>query len=91
MTVANQVIVSEDQPNQVIIRTGQASSNTRRHVHNQGLASATWTIAHSLGGKPSVTVVDSAGTVVVGEVQYSSDLQVVVQFSAPFSGYAYLT
>jgi len=91
VSLQNNVIVSEDQPNLVVIRTGQAASNTRRHVHNQGLASATWTISHSLGGRPSVTVVDSAGTVVVGEVQYSSDLQVVVSFAAPFSGYAYLT
>lgn len=83
MSLQNNVIVSEDQPNLVVIRTGQAASNTRRHVHNQGLASATWTISHSLGGRPSVTVVDSAGTVVVGEVQYSSDLQVVVSFAAP--------
>jgi len=91
MTVANQVIVSEDQPNQVVIRTGQASSNTRRHVHTQASVSNIWTINHSLGGRPSVTVVDSANTVVVGEVQYSSDLEVVVTFSAPFSGFAYLT
>jgi len=87
----NNVIVSEDQPNLVVIRTGQAAANTRRHVHAQAAVSDTWTINHTLGGKPSVTIVDSANTVVVGEVQYSSDLQVVVTFTAPFSGYAYLT
>lgn len=91
MTVANQVIVSEDQPNQVVVRTGQAAANTRRHVHTQGAVSNTWTINHTLGGKPSVTIVDSANTVVVGEVQYNSDMQVTVTFTAAFSGYAYLT
>jgi len=89
---ANQVIVNQDAPNQVVVRlSAPASSNTRRYVHIQEQASSTWTIAHTLGGRPSVTVVDSAGTVVYGEVQYLSDTQVSVLFSAGFSGYAYLT
>lgn len=62
-----------------------------RHVHTQGTPSTTWTITHALGGYPSVSVVDSAKTVVFGEVQYLSTTQVVVNFSAAFSGYAYLT
>jgi hypothetical protein len=64
---------------------------TTRHVHTQSAASATWTITHNLGGRPSVTVVDSAGTVVVGEVRYDSNTVVTVLFTTPFSGYAYLT
>ena len=64
---------------------------TRRKVHTQASVSSTWVITHDLGGRPSVTVVDSAGTVVVGDVSYNSDTQVTVSFTAPFSGYAYLT
>ena len=89
--VPNQVIVNQDVANQVLIRTGGAAGNTRRHVHNQGQASDTWIINHTLGGKPQVTVVDSADTHVFGEVQYISNAQVTVSFSAAFSGYAYLT
>jgi hypothetical protein len=62
-----------------------------RHVHTQGSAATTWTVTHTLGGRPSVTVVDSTGTVVIGEVQYNSDTQVTITFSAAFSGSAYLT
>ena len=62
-----------------------------RHVHTQPVASATWTITHALGGRPSVTVVDSGFTKVYGEIVYDSDTQVRVLFSAPFSGFAYLT
>jgi hypothetical protein len=62
-----------------------------RHVHTQATPSTTWTINHSLGGYPSVSVVDSARTVVFGEVTYQSTTQVVVNFSTAFSGYAYLT
>ena len=62
-----------------------------RHVHAQGSASASWVIDHVLGGRPSVTVVDSGGTVCVGTVVYNSDIQVTVNFTVPFSGFAYLT
>ena len=62
-----------------------------RHVHTQGTASTTWTINHALGGYPSVMIVDSAKTVVYGEINYLSTTQVVVNFSSAFSGYAYLT
>lgn len=75
-------------PNQVLNLVYPLSA---RHVHTQGSPSTTWTINHSLGGYPSVSVVDSAKTVVFGEVQYASTSQVVVNFSAAFSGYAYLT
>lgn len=89
----NQVIVNQDAPNQVVIRFGggSAASNTRRYVFAQNTASNVWTINHTLGGKPQITVVDSADTVVTGEVTYNSNSQVTVTFTAPFSGYAYLT
>lgn len=64
---------------------------TQRHVHTQTVASSTWDIVHALGGRPSVTIVDTAGTVVTGEIAYNSDTSVTVSFTAPFSGYAYLT
>ena len=91
--IANTVIINQDAPNQVVVRTGSSggSGNTRRHVFTQGQAASTWVITHTLGGKPSVTIVDSADTHVFGEVQYNSNTQVTVTFSAAFSGYAYLT
>ena len=75
-------------PNQVLNLVYPASV---RHVHTQGTAITTWTINHTLGGYPSVSVVDSAKTVVYGEVTYVSTTQVVVNFTSAFSGYAYLT
>lgn len=65
--------------------------DNERHIYTQSSPSTLWTITHSLGGRPSVTIVDSAGTVVVGEVTYNSDTEISVSFTAPFSGYAYLT
>lgn len=87
----NQVIVNQDAPNQVVVRLASQAGNTRRHVHSQGAVASEWVINHTLGGYPSVMVVDSAKTVVIGEVTYNSTSQIVVNFSSAFSGYAYLT
>lgn len=87
----NTVIINQDAPSQVVVRLSGAAGNTRRHVHTQAQASATWVVTHTLGGKPSVMVADSADTVVVGEVKYDSNTQITILFTASFSGYAYLT
>ena len=57
--------------------------------HDQGVASSTWTVTHNLNKRPSVTVVDSATQVVIGEVTYNSDNQVTIKFSSSFAGKAY--
>lgn len=88
------VLVDQDAPNQVVVRIGSSSTITeltKRYIHAQASPSSTWNITHNLGGRPSVMVVDSANTVVVGEVTYLSNTQITVSFTVPFSGYAYLT
>lgn len=61
------------------------------YTHNQDTASALWTIEHGKGFFLNVTVVDSAGTEVVGDVVFQDANTVVIQFAAPFSGKAYLS
>ena len=63
--------------------------NDKNYIHNQNVASATWVVTHTLGKNASVTVVDSAGTVVQGQVDYDSLNQVTLTFSGAFSGKAY--
>lgn len=70
----------------------QANSGlAQRLLFNQGSPSTVWNITHALGGRPSVTVVDSSGTVVIGEVVYNSNSSITINFTAAFSGSAYLT
>lgn len=57
---------------------------------NQVTAAAIWEITHNLGKHPSVTVVDSGGNVVIGDIEYTSVNTLTCTFSAPFSGKAYL-
>lgn len=60
------------------------------YIHNQSTASAEWTISHNLNKYPSVTVVDSAGTICEGTVTYIDPNTVVCNFNGAFSGTAYL-
>ena len=65
------------------------------YTHNQSTTSDTWTITHNLHRFPSVTVVDSGGTIVRGNVVYNSNKQLTITFfqggsALAFQGKAYL-
>lgn len=64
--------------------------NERNYTHVQSLPSSTWIINHNLNRTPSVTVVDSSGQLHIGNVIYLSNNSIQVEFSAGFSGKAYL-
>jgi hypothetical protein len=61
------------------------------YAHTQSVASATWTITHNLGYRPAVSVVDSGGNYVIGDVNYISANSLTISFSSPFGGSAYLS
>lgn len=61
------------------------------YVHTQGVASSTWIINHNLGYYPSIEVVDSAGTIVIGNYQYVNVNTITATFTDPFAGKAYLS
>lgn len=65
-------------------------SGDKHYEHVQSFASDEWEIEHNLNKYPSITVVDSAGTVVFGEVNYPSRNKVTIKFMAAFGGRAYL-
>ena len=61
------------------------------YVHNQAVSSNNWPIAHNLGWYPNITVVDSAGSIVEGHIDYDDENNITLTFSAAFSGKAYLS
>ena len=66
-------------------------AQVREHyVHDQQVASTTWTVNHNMNKYPSVNIVDSANDEVTGEVKYNSLNQITITFTAAFSGKAYL-
>lgn len=60
------------------------------YVHTQSVASDEWVIDHNLDRYPSVSVVDSAGNVIHANVNYITADSLTVEFTAMFSGKAYL-
>lgn len=70
---------------------GPAGDAALFHRWIQGTPARTWTITHPLNRPVSVDVVDSAGSLVLGDVTYLSSSELTIEFSAPFAGEAYLT
>lgn len=62
----------------------------KEYVHEQNSSSNTWTINHGMNKYPSVSVQDSAGTTVIGEITYNDKNTITLTFSGAFSGKAYL-
>ena len=67
-----------------------SSQGVPTFVFDQVAASTTWNIQHNLGKFPSITVIDTANTVVTGEYTYIDNNNVQLNFSAAFAGKAYL-
>ena len=85
--VATYVTAADFQAHLAGHAVGAADTN---YVHSQDLPSDTWTITHNLDKRPSVTLVDSAGTVMYADVSYVDDNSVTASFSVPVAGFAYV-
>lgn len=75
----------------VVPDIAEATSGTqdKTYVHTQGVADTTWVVAHGLNKIPSVTVLDSLGDEVRGDVRHDSPNQLTLTFAYPFSGSAH--
>lgn len=73
------------------ITVGGVNQPPVAYHHTQSIASATWVINHKLGWYPNITVQDSGGSVVEGEIAYTNSNTLTVTFTGAFSGDAYLS
>lgn len=62
----------------------------KTYFHKQTIASDTWVIVHNLNKFPAVTVIDSAGCEVIGDVTYDNENQITIRFRGGFKGTATL-
>lgn len=67
------------------------SLDNASYIWQQNEPDTLWVVPHNLGFHPAVSVVDSGGTTVEGNVQYLDISTVVITFDAPFGGVAYLS
>ena len=63
---------------------------SKNFVFEQGVASAQWVIVHNLGKKPSVILIDSAGTTFKADIEYDNENQCTVHINGATTGKAYL-
>ena len=63
--------------------------NDKSFVYVQATSSDIWEITHNLNKYPAVTVVDSGGSVVIGEIVYIDKNNIRITFASAFSGKAY--
>ena len=67
-----------------------SDGNDKSYIFTQAVPSTTWTVSHNLEKFPSITVIDSGNTVVIGQYTYINNNNVTLTFSAAFAGKAYL-
>jgi len=76
----------------VILGTpGSGGAQTLGYTHVQSSPASVWTVNHTLTFEPNVSIVDSANDEVEGDVRHVSATQLVLTFTAAFSGKAYLS
>jgi len=66
-----------------------SSEGDKTFTYDQVVPTAIWTVQHGLNKFPSITVVDTAKSVVVGDYTYVDNNNVILEFSAAFAGKAY--
>lgn len=60
------------------------------YIHDQSIPALSWVIDHNLNKFPSVTIIDTANSEIIGEVLYNNSNTLTLNFSASFSGKAFL-
>ena len=61
----------------------------KHYEYRQLTPSAMWEVEHNLDKYPAVSIVDSAGTAVIGDIEYLDANRVKLMFQSAFSGKAY--
>lgn len=64
------------------------SANGIHYTHNQPVASQSWHVIHNLGKYPAVSIRDTSGSEYEAEVVHIDQYSLIINFSAPFTGYA---
>jgi len=87
-TLQNTVVIPR--PTTSVSVKGVTGGGADAHYsHTQSTPESVWEVTHNLGKKPSVIVVDSADTVVMGGIEYINLNSVRLTFVGAFSGKAY--
>jgi hypothetical protein len=74
------------------VSSGKWTNTQIRYRHVQTFASDIWVIDHNLNSNPGgISIVDTAETVIIGDVTYEDLNRIVVVFTEAVSGKAYIS
>lgn len=76
--------------NGILFSDGAGNVRSAEFIHTQSIATSVWTINHNRDTYPSVTIIDSANNIVIGNVCYTNSNQLTVTFNGDFTGKAYI-
>lgn len=90
-----QDIETQQDLNKVLARILKYILNTqsigdKNYIHTQFRPDTIWTVNHPLNKKVNVSITDTAGTEIEGNVIINNDSKVTIEFNTPFSGEAIL-
>lgn len=74
-----------------VVTPGPPGPAGAAYVHQQAIASTTWTINHNLGYRPAVELLDSGSQEIDGEIAHPSVNQTIVTLNPATAGIARLT
>lgn len=86
-----ELIAADEELRAQVVALASAVLAPNHYLHFQATPEVVWTITHNLGFNPGVTVVDSTGRQVEGDVVHLSANTVEISFTAAFAGSAFLS
>lgn len=91
--VTNNVVtlIPETYPPNAVSSNNNSSGPSATYLYQQQVASAQWNINHNLNKYPNVIIIDTAGSLVMGDVKYLDMNNIQLNFSVSFSGEASLS
>lgn len=90
-TVDNVMSDTSENPvqNKVIKQYIDAMAGDKHYIHNQVVASTIWLVSHNLEKFPTLMIVDSGNSIVMGDVEYLDLNSLQITFNIAFSGKVY--
>ena len=90
----NSLLTSQDAGVYATVATWNNISNKPAYnpfqAWTQDFSTTTWTVTHNLGKYPAVTVVDDNGNIMYGDITYTNQNSISIEFSSDVNGKVYL-
>jgi hypothetical protein len=90
LTLRTNTVLTQDELT-VIVNAPGSPIAVLSYVHTQATPAAVWTVNHNLGMFPNITVVGTDTREILADVSYPDAYNIVVEFSTPTDGKAYVS